>query len=183
MLQHYSSVCRERLSPKIAVGRTCGEEFLLLLPFVSLEAAVQTMDQLRADFPPARIGECVAELASTFSAGLTEAWPRTTGTPFCSARIGPCMPRKQTAATAPEPDRWNSFHALEPAARTILPRTLVTLPSRRMEPSFPALVARELNSGGLTLREPATAGLLRCHNARRGDNQISFNRHRRCHRL
>ncbi|QRM35464.1 sensor domain-containing diguanylate cyclase [Microvirga sp. VF16] len=72
VLQHFASVCRERLSPDVVVGRTGGEEFLILLPSVSLETAVQTIGELRADFPAAVIGECAAELAYTFSAGLTE---------------------------------------------------------------------------------------------------------------
>lgn len=73
VLQHFSSVCRERLSPDISVGRTGGEEFLVLLPSVSLEAAVQTLDDLKTDFPPVRSDEGTVALPYTFSAGLTEA--------------------------------------------------------------------------------------------------------------
>jgi diguanylate cyclase len=76
VLQHFSTVCRAMLSPDISVGRTGGEEFLVLLPSVSLEAAVRTLDHLRSDFPPAKIGECAVDLAYTFSAGLTEALPQ-----------------------------------------------------------------------------------------------------------
>ncbi|WP_246776962.1 GGDEF domain-containing protein [Microvirga sp. VF16] len=51
VLQHFSAVCRERLDPETSIGRTGGEEFLLLLPSVSLEAAVRTLRHLRTDFP------------------------------------------------------------------------------------------------------------------------------------
>jgi diguanylate cyclase (GGDEF)-like protein len=76
VLQHFSSVCRERLSPDISVGRTGGEEFLVLLPSVGLEAAAHIVHHLRSDFPPATIGECAVDLTYTFSAGLTEALPQ-----------------------------------------------------------------------------------------------------------
>ena len=76
VLQHFSSVCRERLSPDISVGRTGGEEFLVLLPSVSLEAAAHIVDHLRSDFPSAKIRECAVDLTYTFSAGLTEALPQ-----------------------------------------------------------------------------------------------------------
>jgi diguanylate cyclase (GGDEF)-like protein len=78
VLQHFSSVCRERLRPDVSVGRTGGEEFLVLLPSVSLEAAVRTVDHFRADFPPVRIDGSAIDLAYTFSAGLTEALPQDT---------------------------------------------------------------------------------------------------------
>ena len=78
VLQHFSSVCRDRLNPEIAMGRTGGEEFLVLLPCVSLETAVQTVDQLRADFPPVRGEGRAPELTYTFSVGLSEALPQDT---------------------------------------------------------------------------------------------------------
>ena len=62
VLQHFSSVCSDRLNPEISVGRTGGEEFLVLLPSVSLETAVRTVDQLRADFPSARTVSVLATL-------------------------------------------------------------------------------------------------------------------------
>jgi diguanylate cyclase len=80
VLQHFASVCRERLSSGIAIGRTGGEEFLILLPSLSLEAAVPTVDQFRADFPPVRGERGAIDLTYTFSAGLTEALPQDTRT-------------------------------------------------------------------------------------------------------
>jgi diguanylate cyclase (GGDEF)-like protein len=76
VLQHFSLVCRDRLIPEISMGRTGGEEFLVLLPCVSLEAAIRTLDQLRADFPPMRGDGRIPELTYTFSAGLTAALPQ-----------------------------------------------------------------------------------------------------------
>ena len=60
------------------MGRTGGEEFLVLLPLVGLETAVRTMDQLRADFPPVRSVVRAPELTYTFSVGLSEALPQDT---------------------------------------------------------------------------------------------------------
>jgi diguanylate cyclase (GGDEF)-like protein len=76
VLRHFSAICRERLSPDISVGRTGGEEFLVLLPSVSLEAAVRILNHLRSDFPPAKVEEFAVEFTYTFSAGLTEALPQ-----------------------------------------------------------------------------------------------------------
>jgi diguanylate cyclase (GGDEF)-like protein len=78
VLQHFSSVCRQRLSPETYLGRTGGEEFLVLLPSVSVEAAVQAMEQFRTDFPSAHSEDCPVELTYTFSVGLTEALPQDT---------------------------------------------------------------------------------------------------------
>lgn len=75
VLQHFSAVCREKLGPDTHIGRTGGEEFLLLMQSVNLEAAVQTVEHLRADFPLAKIEECAVELAYTFSAWVTKALP------------------------------------------------------------------------------------------------------------
>ena len=78
VLQHFSAVCRERLNPEISMGRTGGEEFLVLLPSVSFETAVRTVDQLWADFPSARTDKRAGDLAYTLSVGLTEALPQDT---------------------------------------------------------------------------------------------------------
>jgi diguanylate cyclase len=78
VLQHFSSVCRDSLNPEISIGRTGGEEFLVLLPCVSLATAVRTVDRLRADFPPVRRDVRALDLTYTFSAGLTEALPQDT---------------------------------------------------------------------------------------------------------
>jgi diguanylate cyclase (GGDEF)-like protein len=78
VLRHFSQVCRERLSPEISIGRTGGEEFLIVLPASNLEAAARAVNQLRTDFPPAIIGEGAVELVYTFSAGVTAALPQDT---------------------------------------------------------------------------------------------------------
>jgi diguanylate cyclase (GGDEF)-like protein len=79
-LQHFSAVCRERLSPDVSVGRAGGEEFLILLPSLCLEKAIRAVDQLRADFPPLQGEQSAVDLTYTFSAGLTEALPQDTRT-------------------------------------------------------------------------------------------------------
>jgi diguanylate cyclase (GGDEF)-like protein len=57
------------------VGRTGGEEFLLLLPDVRLADAVRIIDRVRNGFPSAVLGHSGLELPCTFSAGVTEALP------------------------------------------------------------------------------------------------------------
>ena len=63
------------------------------------------------------------------------------------------------AATASESSREHR-HAFDAAVASILPWMSVTSPGRRVETSFPALVAWELNGGGPTLREPAASLLV-----------------------
>ncbi len=57
------------------LGRTGGEEFLLLLPDVGLKGAVRIIDRIRDGFPPAVLGHGGLQLPCTFSAGVTEALP------------------------------------------------------------------------------------------------------------
>jgi diguanylate cyclase (GGDEF)-like protein len=57
------------------LGRTGGEEFLLLLPEVRLDDAVRIIERIRDGFPAAVLEHSGVELPSTFSAGVTEALP------------------------------------------------------------------------------------------------------------
>ena len=75
VLEHFARTCRERVRAQDHLGRTGGEEFLLLLPDVGLEGAVRIIDRIRDGFPPAVLGHGGLELPCTFSAGVTEALP------------------------------------------------------------------------------------------------------------
>jgi diguanylate cyclase (GGDEF)-like protein len=75
VLEHFARSFRERVRIQDYLGRTGGEEFLLLLPEVSLDKAVHVMDRIRDGFPPAVLGYDELKLACTFSAGVTEALP------------------------------------------------------------------------------------------------------------
>lgn len=73
VLRHFSTLCRERIGPLAQIGRTGGEEFLMLLPSTGLEEAVHAIDRIRAEFPPAPLAHHGIDLPYTFSAGITKA--------------------------------------------------------------------------------------------------------------
>jgi diguanylate cyclase (GGDEF)-like protein len=75
VLEHFARSCRARVRTKDLLGRTGGEEFLLLLPEVRLDGAVRIIDRIRDGFPAAVLGHNGLELPCTFSAGVTEALP------------------------------------------------------------------------------------------------------------
>jgi diguanylate cyclase (GGDEF)-like protein len=75
VLAHFARSCRERVRAQDHLGRTGGEEFLLLLPDVSLDHAVRIIDRIRDGFPPAVVEHSGLELPCTFSAGVTKALP------------------------------------------------------------------------------------------------------------
>ncbi|WP_457094781.1 GGDEF domain-containing protein [Microvirga sp. P5_D2] len=75
VLEHFARSCRERVRAHDRLGRTGGEEFLLLLPEARLDDAVRIIDRIRDGFPPAVLGHSGLELPCTFSAGVTEALP------------------------------------------------------------------------------------------------------------
>jgi diguanylate cyclase (GGDEF)-like protein len=75
VLEHFAWSCRERVRAQDRLGRTGGEEFLLLLPEVRLDDAVRIIDRIRDSFPAAVLGHSGLELPYTFSAGVTEALP------------------------------------------------------------------------------------------------------------
>jgi diguanylate cyclase (GGDEF)-like protein len=75
VLTHFARSCRERVRTQDHLGRTGGEEFLLLLPEVRLDDAVRIIDRIRDGFPAALLGHSGLELPCTFSAGVTEALP------------------------------------------------------------------------------------------------------------
>jgi diguanylate cyclase (GGDEF)-like protein len=75
VLEHFARSCRERVRAQDRLGRTGGEEFLLLLPEVSLDYAVRIINRIRNGFPPAVLEYKGLQLPCTFSAGVTEALP------------------------------------------------------------------------------------------------------------
>jgi diguanylate cyclase (GGDEF)-like protein len=75
VLEHFARSCRTRVRAQDHLGRTGGEEFLLLLPEVRLDHAVRIIDRIRDSFPAAVLGQSELELPCTFSAGVTEALP------------------------------------------------------------------------------------------------------------
>jgi diguanylate cyclase (GGDEF)-like protein len=106
VLQHFAHVCGEGLRAQHHLGRMGGEEFLMLLPGAGLNEAVGLVEQLRADFPPARFKESGVELPYTFCAGIAEVLPhedrsavlrRADRAPYCAKREG----RSCTKAASP----------------------------------------------------------------------------------
>jgi diguanylate cyclase (GGDEF)-like protein len=75
VLEHFARSYRERVRAQDHLGRTGGEEFLLVLPEVRLDDAVRIVDRIRDGFPSATLGHHRLELSCTFSAGVTEALP------------------------------------------------------------------------------------------------------------
>ena len=73
VLEHFARSCRGRVRTQDHLGRTGGEEFLLLLPEVRLDDAVRIIDRIRDGFPSAVLGHSGLELPCTFSAGVAEA--------------------------------------------------------------------------------------------------------------
>lgn len=73
MLKHFCHHARANLRPQDWLGRTGGEEFLLLLPNTSTEVAVSIVSRLRAKLTakPMKIG--TLELACRFCAGVAQA--------------------------------------------------------------------------------------------------------------
>jgi diguanylate cyclase (GGDEF)-like protein len=72
VLQHFAGACCDRLRQQDHLGRIGGEEFLLLLPGVTLEEALSLIERIKADFPPACVTDAGLKLPCLFSIGLTE---------------------------------------------------------------------------------------------------------------
>ncbi|WP_262269936.1 GGDEF domain-containing protein [Microvirga yunnanensis] len=75
VLEHFARSCRVRVRAQDRLGRTGGEEFLLLLPELRLDHAVRMIERIRDGFPPAVLEHSGLELSCTFSAGVAEALP------------------------------------------------------------------------------------------------------------
>jgi diguanylate cyclase (GGDEF)-like protein len=75
VLEHFAQSSRARVRAQDRLGRTGGEEFLLLLPEVRLDDAARIIDRIRDGFSPAVLSHSGLELPCTFSAGVTEALP------------------------------------------------------------------------------------------------------------
>ena len=75
VLAHFAGVCRDRVRVEDHLGRTGGEEFLLILPGARLDDAVLIIERVRQGFPPAPPDTGRPELPCTFSAGVTEVLP------------------------------------------------------------------------------------------------------------
>jgi diguanylate cyclase (GGDEF)-like protein len=76
VLNHFATVCRARLRRQDRLGRTGGEEFLLLLPEIRLNDAVHIVERVRDGFPAALLRNGTLELPCAFSVGLTEILPQ-----------------------------------------------------------------------------------------------------------
>jgi diguanylate cyclase (GGDEF)-like protein len=76
VLAHFAGVCRDRVRVNDRLGRTGGEEFLLILPEVRLADAVLIIERVRQGFPAAPPAAGRPELPCTFSAGVTEVLPQ-----------------------------------------------------------------------------------------------------------
>ncbi|UVF21606.1 diguanylate cyclase [Microvirga terrae] len=74
VLEHFARSCQARVRAQDHLGRTGGEEFLLL-PEVRLDHAVRIIERIRDGFPAATLKHNGLELPSTFSAGVAEALP------------------------------------------------------------------------------------------------------------
>ncbi|MCB8820887.1 GGDEF domain-containing protein [Microvirga rosea] len=74
-LQHFTRICQERLSPEYCLGRIGGEEFLLLMPNVRPNRAIQIIDAIRTNFPVFDLPRLAPNIVCTFSAGVTESLP------------------------------------------------------------------------------------------------------------
>jgi len=75
VLQHFAGIFRERVREQDVLGRTGGEEFVLVLPGVRPGDAISIINRIRDDFPPAKLPEMRIELFYTFSAGIARALP------------------------------------------------------------------------------------------------------------
>jgi diguanylate cyclase (GGDEF)-like protein len=100
VLRHFAEICRGRMREQDHLGRTGGEESLLLLPGVRLNDAIHIIDRVRAGFPSAALHEQAPELQITFSAGVTEALPHDDRSSFSIGRIELWMPPRLQAGTA-----------------------------------------------------------------------------------
>src|ERR671913_1131040 len=65
VLEHFARSCRERGRTQDHLGRTGGEEFLLLLPEVRLHDAGRIIDRVRDGFPPGVLGHSGLKLPCT----------------------------------------------------------------------------------------------------------------------
>jgi diguanylate cyclase (GGDEF)-like protein len=75
VLEHFARSCQARVRAQDHLGRTGGEEFLLLLPEIRIDHAVRIIERIRDGFPAAVLRHNGLELPCTFSAGVTEALP------------------------------------------------------------------------------------------------------------
>lgn len=72
VLVRVAAACQQALRQNDALGRTGGEEFLVVLPDTALDAAVQVGERLRANVEALRWGEVAPELRVTASLGLAQ---------------------------------------------------------------------------------------------------------------
>ncbi len=71
VLRHFAKYCVSSLRKVDLVGRLGGEEFLVLLPGTSPEHAKDVLQGMLSSAPKLVLGECPAEIAVSFSAGVT----------------------------------------------------------------------------------------------------------------
>jgi diguanylate cyclase (GGDEF)-like protein len=72
VLQRVAQACRAALRPSDRIGRTGGEEFLVLLPGTRVQAALQVAERLRAAVERIDNGDIHPDLRVTISLGVTE---------------------------------------------------------------------------------------------------------------
>lgn len=70
VIARVAGACQQALRQQDAIGRTGGEEFLVVLPDTALDAAVQVAERLRANVEALRWGDVARELQVTVSLGV-----------------------------------------------------------------------------------------------------------------
>jgi diguanylate cyclase (GGDEF)-like protein len=75
VLRHFADTCRDMVRAQDVLGRMGGEEFLLVLPGATADAATDIIGRVRQNLPSARLVEDGINLAYTFSAGVAERRP------------------------------------------------------------------------------------------------------------
>jgi diguanylate cyclase len=78
VLQHLVSVARQALRPHDVIARVGGEEFAILLPDTTIEAAASAIHRLQRNLSANRFRHAGRELPVTFSAGVTPRAPHET---------------------------------------------------------------------------------------------------------
>jgi diguanylate cyclase (GGDEF)-like protein len=73
VLTRFSEICKTALRGCDITGRSGGEEFILLLPFTNIDAAVLVLERMRARF---EANEAASSGGSTVSIGVTATFSR-----------------------------------------------------------------------------------------------------------
>jgi len=79
VLRSFAKLCRRLFRSRDIIGRIGGEEFAILLPETTAEAALARAEKLRAGAQKLRFRGAAAELRVTASIGLTQLSPEERG--------------------------------------------------------------------------------------------------------